>query len=282
MMTTSDLKPICSFSNVSTPTWESVNFGEILWNFGAMGAFGDHLQHFQLQDEILHARRANSKQAVWKALLLGYAVVIIAARLTAPSLRRRHVIPAALLLAIMIPLTNPYLQSLSSLTLFMAIVVAILEVTCVVRLLSLKPFGPVAAAIGALLRLMTALAPLFFKHSVLVNSGSQLTSLGLLAPAAFLLLFVYVMDTSEFSEGKNCSNATVDDVTCPSTVTFTPSSTVEADVKQTPGAPFGERRRNHCLNVTRMLQREERFLRRSMRLRRTVDRFNPSAHIKLV
>ncbi|KAH8030726.1 hypothetical protein HPB51_011526 [Rhipicephalus microplus] len=212
MMTTSDLKPICSFSNVSTPTWESVNFGEILWNFGAMGAFGDHLQHFQLQDEILHARRANSKQAIWKALLLGYAVVIIAAHFTAPSLRRRHVIPAALLLVIMIPLTNPYLQSLSSLTLFMAIVVAILEVTCVVRLLSLKPFGPVAAAIGALLRLMTALAPLFFKHSVLVNSGSQLTSLGLLAPAAFLLLFVYVMDTSEFSEGKNCSNATVDDV----------------------------------------------------------------------
>ncbi|KAL1417977.1 hypothetical protein MTO96_005964 [Rhipicephalus appendiculatus] len=133
MMAACELKPVCSWSNVSTLSWQNADVDDSWWNTGAIGAFADYLQHFKLQDEVVPARRANSKQAVWKALLLGYALVIIAARITTLTLSRRLVVPTVLLLVITIPVASPYLQSLSSQTLVMAIVVAILEVACVRR-----------------------------------------------------------------------------------------------------------------------------------------------------
>lgn len=279
-MIASEPKPVCSSANMSMEAWQSPDWEDSSWNIGALGGFTDYLRHFQLQDEILHAPRGISKQVIWKTLLLGYALAITTARITAVTLSRRRVILTAVLLAITYPATSSHLQSLSSQTLYVAILVSILEVTCVARLLSLKPFGPVAAATGALLRLVTALAPPVIKQSASVSLRWQLPNVCLLAPAVFLLLFVYVMTKSHCREEKNCSSTIVQRPGCPSTTPFSPKPLVEADKEKTPRGLPRELHKKRCSTSKTKAQPQDANLRRSTRIRRPVDRFHPSSQTK--
>ncbi|XP_065306616.1 uncharacterized protein [Dermacentor albipictus] len=238
------------------------------------------LPHCPLQDKLVVTLRDKARQVIWMVLLLGYTLSICAAIVKTHAVGRRLVLlvtPAVLLLAFTCPVTSPLLQNSSALGALTATLVLIFEVACVVELLYVKPFGPAAALVTIILRLGTALALFHLKPGSSMASLPLLPHFGLAALAVFLLIVAYYFKTSPKREENQCSNTVIQRPLGLATRTSLPQATETLVMEQTLNVLRRDQKKNPSSTKKGYFQDQPVILRRSTRIRRPVERFDPSS-----
>lgn len=237
------------------------------------------LQCCPLQDKLEVTLPDSVRQVSWMMLLLGCMLSISTDGVKEHTAGRRLVLqitPAVLLLAATCPVTSPLLQSSSAQAALIASLVAIFEVACVVELLHVKPFGLAAAVIGATLRLGTALALFLFKPASSEASLWLLPPIGFLAPTIFLIIVVFCFKASLYRNEYRCSRPVFEWSLGLATRTPLPQAPATLAIDQTSNLLRRQQQMNPSSTTKKHFQYELVKLRRSTRVRRPVDRYDPS------